>query len=242
MTDAGNTRPAGEVLRLDRVGKTYPGPPAVTAVDALTVTVDAGELLALIGPSGSGKTTMLHLMGTLDVPTTGRVVLAGQDLTGLDDTEISSVRAHHIGFVFQHFALLPSLTAAENIETALLYQGVPSSKRASAARAAMQTVGLGHRADHRPNALSGGEQQRVAIARALAGNPTIVLADEPTGNLDSAAGQGILDLLVELNERGTTVAVVTHDPEVAARASRQIELRDGRLVSDSRRPMTSTRR
>jgi len=217
------------VLALDRVTKSYAG--GVVALDDVSLTVDAGELLAIVGPSGSGKSTLLNIMGTLDAPTSGTVRVDGVDAGALRDRRLSALRGSRIGFVFQHFHLLDGLSAAENVATALLYTGTPRRARRSLALEALAQVGLAHRVDHRPQQLSGGEKQRVAIARALVHSPALVLADEPTGALDSATGAAVLDLLIDLNERlHTTIAVITHDREVANRLPRRVALRDGRMV------------
>jgi putative ABC transport system ATP-binding protein len=220
------------VLELSAVTKRYGGEPAVVAVDDVSLRVGSGERVAIVGPSGSGKSTLLHLMGTLERPTSGVVRIDGRDVSNLPDRALSAVRARHLGFVFQQFFLLEHQTALDNVAQGLVYRRTTATARRRAAVAALERVGLGERLHHRPPQLSGGERQRVAIARALVGRPSIVLADEPTGNLDSASGAGVLSLLAQLNADGTTLVLITHDPAVAAAMDRRIEVRDGRVIED----------
>lgn len=221
-------------LELSSVTKEFPGSPPVRALDDVSLTVDDGELLAVVGPSGSGKSTLLNVVGTLDRPTKGTVLIDGIDTAKLSDDDLSGVRANKIGFVFQQFFLLPGMSAIDNVANGLLYQGVEIEKRRELSVAALKRVGLGHRLGHNPNELSGGERQRVAIARALVHRPAFVLADEPTGNLDSETTGAVMDLIRGLNDEGSTIIVITHDRTIAKALPRQVEVLDGRIQSDSK--------
>ncbi|MFD9943044.1 ABC transporter ATP-binding protein [Nonomuraea sp. NPDC059023] len=216
------------VVELTGVTKRYPG--GVDALRGVDLHVEQGELLAIVGPSGSGKSTLLHIVGTLDLPTDGHVRIVGHDVGGLSDRALSALRARHIGFVFQAFHLMPGVTALDNVAEGLLYTGLSPVRRRHRAAEALERVGLADRMRHRPHELSGGQKQRVAIARAVAGEPDLLLADEPTGALDSASGAAVLDLLHELNRDGATIAVITHDPEIAAALPRQVRVRDGQVI------------
>jgi len=222
------------VLELVDVVKRYPGDPPVEALRGVSLTVREGEMLAILGRSGSGKSTLLHVMGTLDTPDEGIVRVAGYDTSALSDRQLSALRARHIGFVFQQFFLLDGMSVLDNAADGRLYTGLPLHERRAAAREALERVGLGHRLQHRPAQLSGGERQRVAIARAVVNRPAVILADEPTGNLDSASGAALIELLRELHDEGATIAVITHDRDIAAAAPRRVEIDDGRIVLDTR--------
>ena len=220
---------ANPAIDVRGVHRRYPGSPPVDALAGVDLTIEPGEMVAVMGPSGSGKSTLLNIMGTLDRPTEGRVLIDGVDTTALSDRKLSGLRSARLGFVFQSFHLLDTLTATDNVATGLLYRGIGLRRRRSKARAALEHVGLGHRLDARPLELSGGERQRVAIARAVVAEPAVVLADEPTGNLDTATGSGIVELLTDLNGGGSTIVVITHDPDVADRLPRRVDVRDGRI-------------
>jgi putative ABC transport system ATP-binding protein len=221
------------VLQVEDVTKTYRGEPPVEALRGVSLTIAAGELVAIVGPSGSGKTTLLQLMGTLDRPTAGQVRITGLDAADMEDDELSYLRATQIGFIFQQFFLAEHDRVVDNVADGLLYAGVPLERRRQRAIEALELVGLAQRAEARPTQLSGGQRQRVAIARALVGQPAIVLADEPTGNLDQATGQSILALVEELHQAGSTIMVVTHDHAIAERMPRRVEILDGRIVADN---------
>jgi putative ABC transport system ATP-binding protein len=222
----------GAIISLDNVSRTYSmGRMEVPALADVSLDVHAGEFVAIIGPSGSGKTTMMNILGCLDRPTSGRYSLAGAAVGDLDDDGLAKLRSRSIGFVFQSYNLLPRTSALDNVATPLLYQGVSRSQRTARAKATLERLGLGDRFDHEPTELSGGQQQRVAVARALVTEPALILADEPTGNLDSHAGAEVIALFHELNAAGRTIVLITHDVEVAQSANRQIHLRDGRVVA-----------
>ena len=226
-----NTEP---VLELRGVAKRYPG--GVEALRGVDLRIHAGELVAIVGPSGSGKTTLLQIMGTLDRPSEGVVHVDGRDAAAATDDELSALRAQRIGFVFQQFYLLDGLSAVDNVAGGLLYNGIPADERRERAREALERVGLGHRLDHRPNQLSGGEKQRTSIARAIVGRPSIVFADEPTGALDTHTGHGIIELLRELNRDGATLVIITHDRELADALPRRVEVLDGAIIRDGDEP------
>jgi putative ABC transport system ATP-binding protein len=226
--------PAPAVIELVDVSKTYRGGSLeVHALSGATLRIDRGEYVAVMGPSGSGKSTLMNILGCLDVPSGGRYLLAGQDVSAMDEDDLAEVRNRRIGFVFQQFNLLPSLTAWRNVELPLMYAGVPRAQRRERAVAALQRVGLGDRLDHRPSELSGGQQGRVAVARALVGEPDLILADEPTGNLDSVSSAEVLGLFAELHRAGRTIVLITHDQDIAAVAQRLIRIHDGRITEDS---------
>jgi putative ABC transport system ATP-binding protein len=219
------------MIALTEVSRAYPG--GVAALRSVSLRVEHGELVAVVGPSGSGKSTLLNVVGTLDRPTSGAVRIDGHDVAALSDGRLSALRATTIGFVFQHFHLAARVPALDNVADGLIYTGLRRSERRRRAAEALERVGLGHRLDHEPHELSGGERQRVAIARAVAGEPPLLLADEPTGALDSVSGAGVMDLLHELNAAGTTIVIITHDHEIAGSLPRQVSMRDGRIVADS---------
>lgn len=220
------------VLEMTELKKEYPGTPPVRALRGVDLRIDAGEAVAIVGPSGSGKSTLLHMMGTLDRPSGGTIQVAGQSVQDLSDADLSSVRAHHIGFVFQQFHLIPGYSALDNVADGALYRGIPIEERRALAGDALELVELSHRADHPSEKLSGGERQRVAVARAVIGKPDIVLADEPSGNLDSKTSAAVIGLLRNLNAAGITLVVITHDLEIASAFPRRVELRDGKVVTD----------
>jgi putative ABC transport system ATP-binding protein len=219
------------VVQLSGVGKEYPG--GVAALRGVDLRIEPGELLAIVGPSGSGKSTLLHIIGTLDRPSSGAVAIAGHDISTLSDRRLSALRAQHVGFVFQAFHLVPGMSARDNVAEGLVYRGLPRAERRRRAERALERVGLAERMGHRPHQLSGGQKQRVAIARAVVGEPDLLLADEPTGALDSASGASVMTLLHDLNQEGATIAVITHDIEIAGQLPRQVRLRDGQIIADT---------
>jgi putative ABC transport system ATP-binding protein len=221
------------IIHMEDIRKVYDtGKVKVEALKGVDLQIDAGELVAIVGPSGSGKSTLMNLLGCLDTPTSGRYELGGQAVSGVTRDQLAEIRNRRVGFVFQNFNLLPHITAAENIEMPMLFGGVRPADRHQRAKELLERVGLGDRIDHKPTELSGGQMQRVAIARSLAMNPDIILADEPTGNLDSTSGSDIMSIFTDLWKQGRTLVIITHDPALAKRASRVIEIRDGRIVAD----------
>tara|TARA_B100000029_G_C17595464_1_gene963958 strand:+ start:952 stop:1683 length:732 start_codon:yes stop_codon:yes gene_type:complete len=220
-------------LMLQNVVKEYPGPPPVRALAGISLNVQQGELLGIVGASGSGKSTLLHVMGTLARPTSGSIFIDGLDTAGMSENELAGIRSKKIGFIFQEFFLLPGVSAVENVANGLLYSGIQKTERIERSLIALQKVGLSHRSNHHPNEMSGGEQQRVAVARALVNEPTFILADEPTGNLDSRSTEALMKLFVELNQSGTTIVLITHDLEVAHSLPRRITIKDGLVETDS---------
>ncbi|WP_210410949.1 ABC transporter ATP-binding protein [Oerskovia sp. KBS0722] len=221
------------IIDLEDVTRTYGSPPTV-ALGGVTLRIDEGEMVAIVGPSGSGKSTMLNIIGSLDRATSGATRIAGNDVSAMSDASLSALRAYTIGFIFQQFHLSDGVTALDNVATGLLYTGLAPRERRRRARTALERVGLGARLHHHPRQMSGGERQRVAIARAVVGEPRLLLADEPTGSLDTASGEGVVEILHALNRSGTTVVVITHDQEMADRLPRRVRIRDGRILSDER--------
>ena len=240
MTDPGETlaapEPEAPAIELREVTKQYPGSPPVTALDGVSVRISRGEMVAVVGPSGSGKSTMLHVMGTLDNPTSGSVLIEGVDTSVLDDNSLAAIRGRRVGFVFQRFFLLAGVPVIDNVANGLLYAGVARAQRREAAGTVLERVGLGPRMWHQPEQLSGGETQRVAVARALVHDPAFVLADEPTGNLDSAASQSLMDLFASLHGEGRTIVVITHNESIASDLPRRLKILDGRLEQDTGAP------
>lgn len=224
---------SGPIIEINAVTRTYGSPPTV-ALAGVDLRIEQGEMVAIVGPSGSGKSTLLHIIGSLDRASSGDTIIGGNDVSRMSDAELSALRAHTIGFVFQQFHLSDGVTALDNVAMGLLYTGMPPRERRRLATLALQRVGLGDRLRHLPRQLSGGERQRVAIARAVVGEPRLLLADEPTGSLDTVSGAGVMEILRELNRAGTTVVVITHDQELADRMPRQVRIRDGAVVSDER--------
>jgi len=231
MTPAENT-----VILTNGLTKNYElGAETVHALQGVDLQIDRGEFVAIMGPSGSGKSTLLNLIGCLDTPSSGQYWLSGQEVSKLDDNDLAAIRNRQVGFVFQTFNLLPRTTALHNVELPLIYAGLPARERRERAREALEAVGLGDRVEHHPNELSGGERQRVAIARALVNQPSLILADEPTGNLDSQTSSEIMDIIVRLHERGETILLVTHEHDIAEYAHRLVTLRDGQIERDERK-------
>lgn len=225
---------SNHLIEVKNVYKIYnPGENEVRALDGISVTIDHGEFVAIVGHSGSGKSTFMNMLGCLDTPTSGDYYLDGVNVAGMTDDELSDIRNKQIGFIFQGFNLIPSLTAQENVELPLVYRGMPAEQRRQLAEEALTRVGMEHRMNHRPSELSGGQQQRVAIARAIAARPPIIMADEPTGNLDTRSGEEVMKTLHELNEEGRTIVLITHDNDIARQATRAIRIIDGRVVSDT---------
>ena len=225
---------SNHLIEVKNVYKIYnPGENEVRALDGISVTIDHGEFVAIVGHSGSGKSTFMTMLGCLDTPTSGDYYLDGVNVAGMTDDELSDIRNKQIGFIFQGFNLIPSLTAQENVELPLVYRGMPAEQRRQLAEEALTRVGMEHRMSHRPSELSGGQQQRVAIARAIAARPPIIMADEPTGNLDTRSGEDVMKILHELNEEGRTIVLITHDNDIARQATRDIRIIDGKVVSDT---------
>ena len=225
---------SNHLIEVKNVYKIYnPGENEVRALDGISVTIDHGEFVAIVGHSGSGKSTFMNMLGCLDTPTSGEYYLDGVNVAGMSDDELSDIRNKQIGFIFQGFNLIPSLSARENVELPLVYRAMPTAQRRQLAEEALNRVGMGHRMDHKPCELSGGQQQRVAIARAIAARPPIIMADEPTGNLDTRSGEDVMKILHELNEEGRTIILITHDNDIARQATRAIRIIDGKVVSDT---------